>query len=96
MLARWLYIQAFEDGKQAAQVEHNLVMRAIVDTHNAQLDIAFKHGQDYKAMASEAPELEPHEHAEVADSFQEPTSQQQKLLQMCLDVTDIHHIDYDP
>ena len=66
MMARWLYIQAFEDGKQAAQDEHNLVMKAMVETHNAQLDIAFKRGQDYKAMASEAPELEPHEHVSSA------------------------------
>ena len=41
MMARWLYIQAFKDGKQAAQDEHNLVMKAMVETHNAQLDIAF-------------------------------------------------------
>ena len=54
MMARWLYIQAFEDGKQAAQDEHNLVMKAMVETHNAQLDIVFKRGQDYKAMAGEA------------------------------------------
>ena len=39
MMARWLYIQAFKDGKQAAQDEHNLVMKAMVETHNAQLDI---------------------------------------------------------
>ena len=66
MLARWLYIQAFEDGKQAAQVEHNLVMKAIVDTHNAQLGIVFKRGQDSKAVAGEAPEVEPHEHVSSA------------------------------
>ncbi|DBB02343.1 TPA: hypothetical protein ACH3X3_011351 [Trebouxia sp. C0006] len=66
MMARWLYIQAFEDGKQAAQDEHNLVMKAMVETHNAQLDVVFKRGQDYKAMAGEAPELEPYEHASSA------------------------------
>ena len=66
MLARWLYIQAFEDGKQAAQVEHNLVMKAIVDTHNAQLGIVFKRGQDFKTVAGEAPELESHEHVSSA------------------------------
>ncbi|DBA66707.1 TPA: hypothetical protein ACH3X2_002170 [Trebouxia sp. C0005] len=66
MLARWLYFQAFEDGKQAAQVEHNLVMNAIVDTHNAQLGIVFKHGQDFKTVAGEAPELESHEHGSSA------------------------------
>ena len=57
MMARWLYIQAFEDGRQAAKFEHNLVMKAVVDTHKAQLDIVFKHGQDYKTVAGEAPEL---------------------------------------
>ena len=66
MLARWLYIQAFEDGKQAAQVEHNLVMKAIVDTQNAQLGIVFKRGQDFKTVAGEAPELESHEHVSSA------------------------------
>ena len=66
MMARWLYIQAFKDGKQAAQDEHNLVMKAMVETHNAQLDIVFKRGQDYKAMAGEAPELEPHERVSSA------------------------------
>ena len=68
LMARWLYIQAFEDGKQAAQVEHNLVTKAIVDSYNAhcQLDIVFKRGQDYKAVACESPELEPREHASLA------------------------------
>ena len=46
--------------------EHNLVMKAIVDTHNAQLGIVFKRGQDSKAVAGEAPEVESHEHISSA------------------------------